>query len=104
MTEVGGPDRSWLLPAASAVIRRPALWLTALRQLASLAEPGWWRRPPHLPVPAPAYLRFRLVTAYGDPDRLPAPGDVVTYLHWCRDEHRRGHRGANATVRSLVGR
>ena len=73
----------WALRAVAAVARHPVLWPTALRQVRVLAAPGWWRRPPFLPLPAPAYLRFRLQTAYGD-DRDPEPGDVVTYLHWCR--------------------
>ncbi len=48
-----------------------------------LARPGWWRRPPFVPLPDPDYLRFRLETQYGS-DRDPVPGDVITYLHWCR--------------------
>jgi len=36
-------------------------------------------------VPDPAYLRFRLQTQYGDPDREPEPDDAVAYLHWCRE-------------------
>jgi hypothetical protein len=36
-------------------------------------------------MPDPAYLRFRMQTAYGDPNRDPDPDDVVTYLRWCRD-------------------
>ena len=44
---------------------------------------GWWRRAPFLPLPDPAYLRFRLETQYGG-DREPDPADLVTYLHWCR--------------------
>jgi hypothetical protein len=75
---------AWLARAAGAVLVRPALWGVAVAQLVRLARPGWWRRRPFLPVPDPAYLRFRLKTAYGDPDREPAPADVVTYLHWCR--------------------
>ncbi len=71
--------------AAVAVLVRPGLWGTAVRQVFVLAVPGWWRRWPPLPVPDPAYLRFRLVTAYGDPDRAPEPADVVTYLRWCRE-------------------
>ena len=78
------PDVAWLRAAALAVLRRPDLWLTAVRQLAVLATPGWWRRAPRLPLPDPDYLRFRLQTAYGDADRPPEPHDVVTYLHWCR--------------------
>jgi hypothetical protein len=86
----GSPDRpaavggSWVARAFGAVLVRPSLWATALHQVRILAVPGWWRRSPHLPLPDPSYLRFRLQTAYGDPDRDPTPSDVVTYLHWCR--------------------
>jgi hypothetical protein len=67
------------------VLPHPTLWGTALRQVFVLAGPGWWRRPPFLPLPAPAYLRFRLETAYGGTgDQEPSPSDLVTYLHWCR--------------------
>ncbi len=93
-------DGSWLAPAALAVARRPALWGTGARQVLALAEPGWWRRPPRLPLPPADYLRFRLVTAYGDPTRAPAPSDVVSYLSWCRDERR---RGAGRRRRSRTG-
>ena len=68
-----------------AVARHPALWTTAARQVRRLAPRGWWHRRPFLPVPDPAYLRFRLQTAYGDAERDPEPDDVVTYLHWCRE-------------------
>jgi hypothetical protein len=78
------PPLSWLGPLARAVALRPGLWSTALRQLWALAPNGWWRRRPWLPVPDPAYLRFRLVTQYGDAAHPPEPQDVVTYLHWCR--------------------
>jgi hypothetical protein len=67
-----------------AVLRRPSLWTTALRQLLRLAGRGWWRRPPFLPLPDRTYLGFRLLTAYGDPNRSPDPDDVLAYLRWCR--------------------
>jgi hypothetical protein len=60
------------------------LWGTAARQVVVLARPGWWRRWPLLPLPDQAYLRFRMVTHYGDPDHAPEPADVVSYLQWCR--------------------
>ena len=82
------------MPATAAVAVRPRLWGTALRQLRALAEPGWVRRRPHLPLPPAPYLRFRLVTAYGDPEATPAPSDVVHYLSWCRDERRRTSRSS----------
>ena len=73
-----GPGAVW------AVVRRPALWWTAVTQLLVLAAPGWWRRSPHLPYPSAAYMRFRMQTQYGDPAHAPDPADVVSYLHWCR--------------------
>lgn len=72
--------------AVLAVLRRPDLWWTGLRQAARLAPPGWWRRSPHLPLPSPEYLRFRMVTAYGGDGTPDDDGarDLVTYLEWCR--------------------
>jgi hypothetical protein len=78
-------DRRWIWRAGLAVARRPSLWFVAVGQILVLAAPRWWARAPHLPLPDPAYLEFRLTTAYGDPDHAPEPADVVTYLHWCRD-------------------
>jgi hypothetical protein len=79
--------------SAVALGRRPSLWPTAARQARRLARPGWWRRPPFLPVPDPEYLRFRLETQYGS-DGEPTAEDLVTYLEWCRDQRRwtRTHR------------
>jgi hypothetical protein len=78
----------WLPGSAAALLVRPGLWATAARQVARLASPGWWRRWPLLPLPDPAYLRFRMVTQYGDPDHAPEPRDVIAYLHWCRRQPR----------------
>jgi hypothetical protein len=60
------------------------LWATALTQALVLAVPGWWRHWPPLPVPDPAYFRFRMLTAYGDAEADPEPRDVLAYLRWCR--------------------
>ena len=78
----------WLTRMTLALSLRPSLWLTAGRQAHRLAGRGWWRRPPFLPVPAPAYARFRALTQYGEPDRPPDVGDVVTWLVWARDMER----------------
>ena len=80
-------DRSssrWMLVSAAAVLRHPSLWTTAIRQLVRLTPRGWWRRRPFLPVPDAAYLKFRVVTAYGGSGGDPRPEDLITYLHWCR--------------------
>lgn len=69
--------------AVLAVLIRPWLWVTAVRQVFRLARPGWWRRSPFLPLPDEDYMRFRLETQYGD-ERTPAPEDLVTYLEWLR--------------------
>jgi hypothetical protein len=71
-------------PVVLAVVRRPRLWGTALRQGGRLARRGWWRRPPFLPLPPSAYVRFRLETQYGRTDQRPDPDDVVRYLAWCK--------------------
>jgi hypothetical protein len=72
-------------PVLRAVARRPGLWPVALRQAWRLAPDGWWRRAPRLPVPPAEYVRFRLVTQYGDAGHAMEPDDVVAYLAWCRE-------------------
>ncbi len=67
----------------AAVLRRPRLWLTALRQLTRAVPRRWWARAPFVPLPDRAYLRFRIETAYGVGGR-PRADDVVRYLEWCR--------------------
>ena len=73
-----------LLRFAAAVLVRPRLWATALRQTHRLASRGWWRRPPFLPLPDRGYSAFRQVTQYGDADHAPDVEDVLVWLEWCR--------------------
>lgn len=70
-----------------AVLRRPSLWRIAMVVALRLAEPGWWRRSPFLPLPPADYLRFRLLTNYGSeaPTGDSLADDVISYLRWCRD-------------------
>lgn len=42
----------------------------------------WHARPPFLPLPARDYLRWRMYTAYGDPDAVPPVADVIRYARW----------------------
>ena len=87
----GRTDARWAFAAARAVLRHPSLWWIGLRQALVLAQPGWWHRPPFLPLPAPAYLRFRLETVYGGAgDRPLEPEDLLEYLRWCRTTGRFG--------------
>ena len=74
------------MAALVAVLPHPSLWSIAARQARRLAEPGWWRRAPFLPLPAPEYLAFRMETAYGGTGDHPlVADDLRTYLRWCRD-------------------
>lgn len=41
-------------------------------------------------LPDPAYLRFRMVTMYGDADAQPHADDLITYLRWCKVWERTG--------------
>jgi hypothetical protein len=74
-----------VIRVALAVLRRPTLWPTAVRVSRRTATRGWWRRAPFLPVPSGDYLRFRMITQYGDADRQPEAADVLAYLAWCRE-------------------
>lgn len=65
------------------VLRRPALWFTAIVQAGEFAPRGWWRRKPFLPLPDAKYLEFRLETQYGLTGR-PQAAHVIEYLEWCR--------------------
>jgi len=42
----------------------------------------WYLRPPFLPVPAMDYVRWRMLTAYGDERAIPPLHDVVRYARW----------------------
>jgi hypothetical protein len=70
------------------VAGRPALWPIAARQLRRTVPRGWWRHRPFLPVPPAEYLRFRLLTQYGDDWHALDPADVLDYLSWCRTQPR----------------
>jgi hypothetical protein len=70
-------------PTVSAVLAKPHLWFTALRQFRRAVPARWWAHPPFLPRPDRDYVRFRLETAYGSA-AMPRAADVVRYLEWCR--------------------
>jgi hypothetical protein len=78
------------LPVVGAVLVRPGLWITALRQVGRLARRDWWRRAPFLPLPGRSYLEFRMETQYGGGTRRPVPSDVIHYLSWCQQMQRLG--------------
>lgn len=77
------PGSAFWFHCSAAVLRRPRLWSTAIRQITRSVPRHWWARAPFVPVPDRAYVRFRLETAYGEYAE-PRVADVVRYLEWCR--------------------
>ena len=75
-----------MLGIALAVLAHPRLWAVGVRQWRRTTPAGWWRRRPFLPVPSREYVRFRLLTQYGDSDTHATAADVVNYLAWCRTQ------------------
>ena len=76
----GSPAGAFLRAAA----RRPGLALEAVRLALATAAPGWARRFPFLPRPAPSYLDWRLTTAYGRSGVSPSPEEMAEFLIWRR--------------------
>lgn len=67
-----------------AVLRRPGLVVDLVSTAWVFRARGWYRRFPFLPLPPRDYLRWRMETAYGDPDATPPPDDLARYLRWAR--------------------
>jgi hypothetical protein len=63
-------------------LRDPALAAALVRVMWRFRRRRWFRRPPFLPVPDRNYLRWRMLTAYGDPNAVPSADDVARYARW----------------------
>jgi len=63
----------------------PRLALDLLRLTWSFRARDWYRRPPFLPLPPRDYLRWRMLTAYGDEAAVPPVEDVVRFARWRRE-------------------
>lgn len=75
---------------AALALRRPGLIPPLLGAAWRFRRRYWYRTPPFLPVPPSDYLAWRLHTAYGDGEALPAASDLDRYLRWSR-RMRTGH-------------
>ncbi len=79
---------SWSAFYAKLALRaavRPRVALDLLRLAWSFRARGWYRRPPFLPLPPREYLRWRMLTAYGDETAVPPVDDVVNFARWRRE-------------------
>lgn len=74
--------RSLIVALALRSLRRPSLGVDLLRVAWRFRRRGWYRRIPFLPLPPREYLRWRMLTAYGDPDAVPPADDVERYARW----------------------
>lgn len=63
-------------------LRNPALGAALLRVAWRFRRRQWYRRPPFLPLPDPTYVRWRMLTAYGDENAVPPADDLARYARW----------------------
>lgn len=77
--------RGLLLRLAWRAIRSPRLAVDLCRAGWAFRRRSWLRRPPFLPLPDPAYLRWRMYTAYGDERAVPPLDDVIGFARWRRE-------------------
>jgi hypothetical protein len=65
-----------------------AVMAESLRVAASHTRRAWWRTGNRLPGPSTPHLRWRLETAYGDPDAAADRTDMVDFIEWRRRQRR----------------
>lgn len=70
------------LALALRALRDPPLAAALLRVAWRFRRRHWLRRSPFLPIPDRDYLRWRMLTAYGDPNIVPPAEDVARYARW----------------------
>ena len=77
-----GKDASLYLSLAGLAFRRPRALPDLLRAAWAFRARNWYRRLPFLPLPPLSYMRWRLDTAYGDPQARPSDDELERYLAW----------------------
>ena len=63
-------------------LRRPRMIPHLLGAAWAFRARGWYRRAPFVPLPPLSYVRWRMETAYGDPDAVPTTEEMERYLVW----------------------
>lgn len=82
------PPARWSALLARLALRaavRPRLAIDLLRLTWSFRARDWYRRPPFLPLPPGEYVRWRMLTAYGDEHTVPPLEDVINFARWRRE-------------------
>lgn len=75
------------------VLVRPGLVRHALGAAWAFRARRWYLRPPFLPLPPRSYLRWRMETAYGDPEATPPPEELARFLRWGTEIRKRMRHG-----------
>lgn len=83
---------SLYLTMVGLAFRRPGAIPHLLRAAWTFRGRGWYRRFPFVPLPPRSYLRWRLETAYGDPEYRPSDAELLRYLAWTTDMRREMRR------------
>lgn len=78
-----------LRPFVLLALKRPGLWPALLSAAWAFRARGWYRRAPFLPLPSREYMRWRLETAYGDPEAVPPENEIVRFVTWSAEMRRR---------------
>jgi hypothetical protein len=75
-------------------VRRPWLIPQMLTTAWALRANRWYRRPPFLPVPSMAYMKWRIDTAYGEGITVVPLQELERYLRWGSEMRRRARETA----------
>ena len=67
-----------------AALSRPAMIADLFSAAWAFRRRDWFKRPPFLPLPSAGYLRWRMETAYGDPEAVPPVYELHRFLRWAR--------------------
>jgi hypothetical protein len=70
-------------------LRRPWLVPTLVGTAWAFRARGWHTRWPFLPLPSAEYMRWRMETAYGEPDAVPPDEDLERFVTWAAAMRRR---------------
>jgi len=66
-------------------VRHPSLIPAMLSAAWAFRENRWYQKPPFLPLPSKAYMRWRMETAYGKGFAVVPSEDLERYLRWASD-------------------
>lgn len=93
--------RGLFRPFLVLALTRPGLWPAMLSAAWAFRAKQWYRRPPFLPVPSREYVRWRLETAYGDPEAVPPADELARFLQWSAEMRRRMRPSRGGAVLKL---